>query len=117
MRDRQINPKQMDEGTDKPLSLPERQMENFAKHQTTRYSSIGIQVGPASGISLTVIDPVLAGMGVKPDGEATAINESGGILAPVTEAVLGTGCFLFHTKRLPAGPLPSTVMQQSSSHV
>ena len=88
-------------------------MEDFAEHQTTRYSSTGIQVGPAPGIRLTVIDPVLAGMGVKPDGEATGINEGGGILAPVTEAVFGTGGFLFHTKRLPAALPPSTVMQQS----
>ena len=54
---------------------------------------------------------------VKPDGEATPVNESGGILAPVTEAVLGSGCFLFHTKRLPVGPLPSTFMQQSLTWV
>jgi hypothetical protein len=88
-------------------------MENFAEHQTAGYSSIGIQVGPASGIRLIVVNPLVTRSSVKPYGEATAINESGGILAPVTEAVLGSGRFLFHTKRLPAGPLPSTFLQQS----
>jgi hypothetical protein len=88
-------------------------MEDFAKHQTARYSSIGICVGPASGIRFIVIDPVVTRLRVKPDGEATAINESSGILAPVTEAVVGTGCLLFHTKRLPVSPLPSLLMQQS----
>ena len=89
-------------------------MENFAKHQAAHYSSISIQVGPASGIRLIVIDPLMARSDVKPNGEATAIDEGSGILAPVTEAVLGSGGFLFHTKRLPAGPLPSLLMQQSS---
>ena len=88
-------------------------MEDFAKHQAARYSSIGIEVGPASRTRLIVIDPVVTGLNVKPDGEATAINEGGGILLPVTEAVLGSGGFLFHTKRLPVSPLPSIFMQQS----
>ena len=88
-------------------------MEDFAKHQAARYSSIGIEVGPASGSRHIVIDPLVTGLNVKPDGEATPVNEGGGILLPVTEAVLGSGCFLFHTKRLPAGPLPSLLMQQS----
>ena len=92
-------------------------MKNFAKHQTADYGSIGIQVGPASGIRLIVIDPLMTRFNVKPDGKATPILESSGILAPVTEAVLGSGCFLFHTKRLPAGPLPSMFMQQSCDAV
>ena len=105
----------MDEGADKPLSLPQWQMEYFAKHQAAHYSSIGIKVRSASRTRLIVIDPLVTRLSVKPDGEATAINESSGILAPVTEAVLGSGGFLFHTKRLPAGPLPSILMQQSYS--
>ena len=88
-------------------------MEDFTKHQTARYSSIGIEVGPAPGSRLIVINPLVRRLNVKPDGEATPVNESGGILLPVTEAVLGSGGFLFHTKRLPAGPLPSLLMQQS----
>ena len=88
-------------------------MEDFAKHQAARYGSISIEVRSASGIRLIAIDPLVTGLNVKPDGEATAINESSGILLPVTEAVLGSGCFLFHTKRLPVSPLPSIFMQQS----
>lgn len=88
-------------------------MENFAKHQTAFYSSISIKVGSAYGTRLIVINPLVTRLRIKPDSEATAIDESSGILAPVTEAVLGTGCFLFHTKRLPATLPPSTVMQHS----
>ena len=88
-------------------------MEDIAKRQTARYSSISVEVGPASGSRLIVINPLVRRLNVKPDGEATPINEGGGILLPVTEAVLGSGGFLFHTKRLPAGPLPLLLMQQS----
>lgn len=51
-----------------------------------------------------MIEPVDLGLSIKPDGEATAIDEGSVILFPVTGAVLGFGFLVLHKMRLPALP-------------
>lgn len=46
-----------------------------------------------------MIEPLVLGLSVKPKGEATAIDESGVILIPVTGAVLRLGFLFGHTLR------------------
>lgn len=53
-----------------------------------------------------MIEPEVLGLSVKPDGEATAIYESGVILIPVTGAVLGLRFLVLHKMRILALPHP-----------
>jgi hypothetical protein len=101
MRHRQIKLKHLGNRADHPLSLSQRKMKDLTKSQRAEYGSISIDARPTATRRCLVIDPGVAGTSIKPDREATAINEGGGILIPVTGAVLGFGIFVLHKIRLP----------------
>ena len=81
-------------------------MKDFTKSETAKYGSIGIGIRPATTARLAMIDPLDLGLGIKPEGEATAIGKGSVIFFPVTGAVNGFGFLVFHKTRIPAQPHP-----------
>ena len=106
MRRSHIDREQLENRADEALSLTKRQMKDFSKSEAAEYCGVGIGVRPASTASLAMIDPLDLGLGIKPEGKATAIGEGGVILYPVTGAVNGFGFLVLHKMRIPAQPHP-----------
>ena len=88
------------------MSLTKRQMKDFSKSEAAENRGVGIGVRPASTASLAMIDTLDLGLGIKPEGKATAIGEGSVILYPVTGAVNGFGFLVLHKMRIPAQPHP-----------
>ena len=106
MRRSQIDTHHLENGADEALSLAQRQMKDFSKSEAAENRGVGIGIRPARTARLAMIDPLDLGLGIKPEGEATAIGEGGVILFPVTGAVNGFGILVHDKMRIPGQPHP-----------
>ena len=78
-------------------------MKDFSKSEAAQYRGIRIDIRPATAARLADIDPLVTSLGIKPEGEATAIAQSGN---PVTGAVGGFWFLVLHKTRIPGQPHP-----------
>ena len=117
VRHGQIDLQQKEQRVDKSLSLAQWQVIDFAHKQGAADGSISIDQGATAPGSLVRVEPAVNGVSIKPERDASSRDEGGGILAMVTDAVLGFGGLCHGRLSLSASLHPSTFMQQSRKAV